>query len=125
MFTVDEYFHDLMKKILNSYDIIKNLEDTKNDFLMLDVELTKINGLLRVLLRKSNEYSNENSEFLKLKKKIEHYFDSYYFVEELEKIKEIYSEDPLRIKHIRNSIISSLQNDNMIFRIYEIAKNLK
>jgi uncharacterized membrane protein YgaE (UPF0421/DUF939 family) len=125
MVTVDEYFHDLMKKILNSYDIIKNLEDSKNDFLMLDVELTKINGLLRVLLRKSNEYSNENSEFLKLKKKIEHYFDSYYFIEELEKIKEIYSEDPLRIKHIRNSIISSLQNDNMIFRIYEIAKNLK
>ena len=125
MVVVDEYFHDLMKKILNSYDIIKNLEDSKNDFLMLDVELTKINGLLRVLLRKSNEYSNENSEFLKLKKKIEHYFDSYYFIEELEKIKEIYSEDPLRIKHIRNSIISSLQNDNMIFRIYEIAKNLK
>jgi uncharacterized membrane protein YgaE (UPF0421/DUF939 family) len=125
MVAVDEYFHDLMKKILNSYDIIKNLEDSKNDFLMLDVELTKINGLLRVLLRKSNEYSNENSEFLKLKKKIEHYFDSYYFIEELEKIKEIYSEDPLRIKHIRNSIISSLQNDNMIFRIYEIAKNLK
>ena len=125
MVVVDEYFHNLMKKILDSYDIIKNLGDSKEDFFALDVELTKINGLLRVLLRKSKEYSDKNSEFLKLKKKIQNYFENYYFVEELEKIKEIYSEDPLRIKHIRNSIINSLKNDNMILRIYEIAKNLK
>ena len=42
----------------------------------------------------------------------------------LEKIKEIYSEDPLRVKHIRNSIVKSLQDEKMIFRIYDIAKNL-
>ena len=125
MVVVDEYFHDLMKKILKSYDIIKNLEDSKEDFFTLDVELTKINGLLRVLLRKSEEFSDKNPEFSKLQKKIQNYFENHYFIGELEKIKEIYSEDPLRIKHIRNSIINSLQDDKMIFRIYEIAKNLK
>jgi len=125
MIVVDEYFRDLMKKILSSYNIIKNLGDSKEDFLTLDVELTKINGLLRVLLRKSEEFSDKNPEFSKLSKKIQNYFDNYYFVGELEKIKEIYSEDPLRIKHIRNSIINSLHNDNMIFRINKIAKDLK
>ena len=125
MVVVDEYFHDLMKKILNSYDLIKNLEDSKNDFYTLDVELTKINGLLRVLLRKSEEFSDKNPEFLKLQKKIKNYFENHYFIGEIEKIKEIYSEDPLRIKHIRNSIVNSLQDDKMIFRIYEIAKDLK
>ena len=125
MVVVDEYFHDLMKKILNSYDIIKNLGDSKEDFFVLDVELTKINGLLRVLLRKSEEFSDKNPEFSKLTKKIQNYFDNYYFSGELEKIKEIYSEDPLRIKHIRNSIINSLQNDNMIFRINKITKDLE
>tara|TARA_B110000196_G_scaffold285865_1_gene269220 strand:+ start:341 stop:718 length:378 start_codon:yes stop_codon:yes gene_type:complete len=125
MVVVDEYFPDLMKKILNSYDLIKNLEDSKEDFFTLDVELTKINGLLRVLLRKSEEFSDKNPGFLKLTKKIQNYFDNYYFVGELEKIKEIYSEDPLRIKHIRNSIINSLHNDNMIFRINEIIKDFK
>ena len=125
MVVVDEYFPDLMKKILNSYDLIKNLEDSKEDFFTLDVELTKINGLLRVLLRKSEEFSDKNPGFLKLTKKIQNYFDNYYFVGELEKIKEIYSEDPLRIKHIRNSIINSLHNDNMIFRINEILKDFK
>ena len=108
MVIVDEYFHDLMKKILNSYDIIKNLGDSKEDFLILDVELSKINGLLKVLLRKSDEFSDKNIEFSKLKKKIENYFENHYFIEELEKIKEIYSEDPLRVKHIRNSIVKSL-----------------
>ena len=125
MVVVDEYFHDLMKKILNSYDIIKNLEDSKEDFFTLDVELTKINGLLRVLLRKLEEFSDKNTDFSKLQKKIENYFENHYFTAELEKIKEIYSEDPLRIKHIRNSIINSLQDDKMIFRIYQTAKNLE
>ena len=125
MVAVDQYFHDLMKKILNSYDVIKNLEDSKEDFFVLDIELTKINGLLRVLVRKSEEYSDKNAEFLKLQKKIQNYFKNYYFVEELEKIKEIYSDDPLRVKHIRNSIVSSLQDDKMIFRIYDIANDLK
>jgi len=125
MVVVDEYFHDLMKKILGSYDIIKNLGDSKEDFFILDVELTKINGLFRVLHRKSEEFSDENPEFSKLTKKIQNYFDNYYFIGELEKIKEIYSEDPLRIKHIRNSIINSLHNDNMIFKINEITKDLK
>ena len=125
MVLVDEYFCDLMKKILSRYDVIKNLEDSKEDFFTLDVELTKINGLLRVLLRKSEEFSDKNPEFSKLTKKIQNYFDNYYFIGELEKIKEIYSEDPLRIKYIRNSIINSLQNDNMVFRINKIVKDLK
>ena len=125
MVVVDEYLHDLMKKILHSYDIIKNLGDSKDDFFTLDVELAKINGLLRVLLRKSEEFSDKNQEFSNLQKKIQNYFENHYFIGELEKIKEIYSEDPLRIKHIRNSIINSLQDDKLIFRIYQIAKNLE
>ncbi len=125
MVVVDEYFHDLMKKILNSYDIIKNLGDSKEDLFTLDMELSKINGLLKVLLRKSNEFSDKNIEFSKLTKKIQNYFANHYFVEELEKIKEMYSEDPLRVKHIRNSIVNSLQDEKMIFRIYDIAKDLK
>ena len=125
MVVVDEYFHDLMKKILNSYDVIKNLGDSKEDFFMLDVELTKINGLLRVLVRKTEEFSDNNMEFSKLQKKIQNYFENHYFIGELEKIKEVYSEDPLRVKHIRNSIINSLQDDKMIFKIYDIAKDLK
>ena len=125
MVVVNEYFRDLMTKILSRYDVIKNLGDSKEDFFTLDVELTKINGLLRVLLRKSEEFSDKNPEFSKLSKKIQNYFDNYYFIGELEKIKEIYSEDPLRIKYIRNSIINSLHNDNMIFKIIEIAKDLK
>ena len=125
MVNVNEYFYDLMMKILCSYDIIKNLGDSKEDFFTLDVELTKINGLFRVLLRKSEEFSDENPEFSKLTKKIQNYFDNYYFIGELEKIKEIYSEDPLRIKHIRNSIMNSFHNDNMIFKINELVKDLK
>ena len=125
MVQVDEYFHDLMKKILKSYDIIKNLEDSKEDLFALDVELTKINGLLRVLLRKLDEFSDKHIEFSKLQKKIQNYFENYYFVGELEKIKEIYVDDPLRIKHIKNSILNSFQDDKMISRIYEITKDLK
>ena len=87
MIVVDEYFHDLMKKILNGYVIIKNLgRFQRMIFFTLDIELTKINGLLRVLLRKLEEFSDENPEFSKLHKKIQNYFENYYFIGELEKI---------------------------------------
>ena len=125
MVTVDEYFHDLMKKILSSYDIIKNLEDSKDDLFSLDIELTKINGLFKVLLRKLREFSNKNPEFSKLEIKLERYFENHYFTNELEKIKETYSEDRLRVKNIRDSVVNSLQDNHLIFKIYEIAKDLK
>ena len=125
MVNVDEYLYDLMKKILDSYNIIENLEDSKNDLFILDLELGKINGLLKVLLRKTEEFSNKNTELLKLNKKISGYFENFYFENELEKIKEIYSEDPHRVKSIRNSVVNSLQDNKLIFRIYEIAKDLK
>ena len=95
MVIVDEYFRDLMKKILGSYDIIKNLGDSKEDFFILNIELTKINGLFRVLLRKSEEFSDRNPEFSKLTKKIQNYFDNYYFIGELEKLKKF----TLRIRY--------------------------
>jgi len=122
---IDEYFYDLMRKILDSYNIIENLGDSKDDLFILDVELTKINGLLKVLFRKSEEFSNKNPEFLKINKKIKIYFENHYFENELGKIKEIYSEDPHRVKSIRNSVVNSLQDNKLIFKIYEIAKDLK
>ena len=125
MVTIDEYFHDLMKKILTSYDLIKNLGDGKDDLLILDMELTKINGLLKVLFRKSEEFSDKNPEFLKLQPKLQRYFENHYFTNELEKIKEVYADDPLRVKNIRDSVVNSLQDNQLIFRIYEIAKDLK
>ncbi len=125
MVRVDEYIYDLMKKILDSYNIIDNLGESKDDLFTLDLELIKINGLLKVLLRKTDEFSNKNSDFIKLNKKITNYFENHFFENELEKIKEIYSEDPQRVKSIRNSIINSLQDNKLIFRIYEIAKDLK
>jgi len=125
MVRVDEYIYDLMKKILDSYNIIDNLGESKDDLFTLDLELIKINGLLKVLLRKTDEFSNKNLDFIKLNKKIANYFENHFFENELEKIKEIYSEDPQRVKSIRKSIINSLQDNNLIFRIYDIAKELK
>ena len=125
MVRVGEYLYDLMKKILDSYNVIDNLGDSKDDLFTLDLELVKINGLLKVLLRKTDEFSDQNTELLKLNKKIASYFENHFFENELEKIKEIYSEDPQRVKSIRNSIINSLQDNKLIFRIYDIAKELK
>jgi hypothetical protein len=125
MVRVGEYLYDLMKKILDSYNVIDNLGDSKDDLFTLDLELVKINGLLKVLLRKTDEFSDQNPELLKLNKKIASYFENHFFENELEKIKEIYSEDPQRVKSIRNSIINSLQDNKLIFRIYDIANELK
>tara|TARA_Y100000590_G_scaffold244897_1_gene275251 strand:- start:5077 stop:5454 length:378 start_codon:yes stop_codon:yes gene_type:complete len=125
MSKIDDYFKDLMKKILDSYNVMKNLNDVESDLHILDVELSKINGLLKVLLRKSDEFSDKNPEFPKLQKKIKLYFNNHEFDLELSKIKEIYAKDQSRVKNIRNSIINSLEDGKLIHLIYEIVKNMK
>ena len=54
MVRVDEYIYDLMKKILDSYNIIDNLGESKDDLFTLYLELITINGLLKVLLTKTD-----------------------------------------------------------------------
>ena len=120
----NEYLSDILKKILNSYSIIENLSDQPNDLELLEIELKKINGFLLVLEKKVTLLIN-SSITRKLEKKINLYFQNYDFSREIILLIDTYSNDDLRVRNIRNSVINSLDDGKLIHIIHEVYQELR
>ena len=120
----DEYLSDIMRKVLNSYSIIENLSDQPDDLQVLEIELKKINGFLLVLIKKVN-LLNDSPHSKKLEKRINLYFQNYDFSREINLLLDTYANDIHRVKNIRDSVISSLNDNKLIEMIYEVYNELK
>ena len=120
----NEYLSDILKKILNSYSIIENLSDKPNDLELLEIELKKINGFLLVLEKKVTLLTNLPVR-KKLEKKINLYFQNYDFSREIILLIDTYSNDNLRVRNIRNSVINSLDDGKLIHIIHEVYQELR
>lgn len=118
------YLKDLMKKILNSYSIIESLSDGPSDLASLQIELKKINGFLLVLSRKTTLLENNLANTKFLEKNIKLYFQNYEFSREIILLLDTYSEDSIRVRNIRDSVIKSLEDNSLIQKIYDISNEL-
>ena len=119
----DEYLNNVMKKILNSYSIIENLSDRPVDLELLEVEIRKINGLFLVLSKKITSISNDSSNARILEKKIIYYIQNYDFLREINLLLDTYSEDGLRVRNIRNSVLDALNKNKLIEKIHDMTNN--
>ena len=120
----NEYLSDIMRKILNSYSIIEDLSDQSNDLKVLEIELKKINGFLLVLAKKT-DLLDDSSYSKKLQNKINLYFQNYDFSREINLLLDTYSNDVHRVRNIRDSVISSLNDNKLLDMIYEVYSELK
>ena len=119
----DEYLNNVMKKILNSYSIIENLSDRPIDLELLEVEVRKINGFLLVLSKKVILLGNNSSDTKNLEKKIIFYMQNYDFSREINLLLNTYSEDSLRVRNIRDSVLKSLNENELIQKIHDMSNN--
>jgi len=119
----DEYLNNVMKKILNSYSIIENLSDRPIDLELLEVEVRKINGFLMVLSKKIISLGNNSSDTKNLEKKIIFYMQNYDFSREINLLLDTYSEDSLRVRNIRDSVVRSLNENELIQKIHDMSSN--
>ena len=119
----DEYLNNVMKKILNSYSIIENLSDRPIDLELLEVEVRKINGFLLVLSKKVISLGNNSSDTKNLEKKIIFYIQNYDFSREINLLLDTYSEDSLRVRNIRDSVLKSLNENKLIQKIHDMSNN--
>ncbi len=119
----DEYLNNVMKKILNSYSIIENLSDRPIDLELLEVEVRKINGFLLVLSKKIISLGNNSSDTKNLEKKIIFYMQNYDFSREINLLLDTYSEDSLRVRNIRDSVLKSLNENELIQKIHDMSNN--
>jgi len=120
MVSFDEYIKGVLKQILDSYQILLELEDKSGDLKIIKNELLKINGFLRVIIKKIDSSNIQSDSFVKLSKRSKYYLESYEFKREIDTISNLYSTDPNRLKNIRLKIIESLQDKKLIETIENI-----
>jgi hypothetical protein len=124
MVTYNEYLKNILNQILDSYNILKNIDEKKEDLDFIKKEMLKINGFLKVVLRKINSDKIQSPDFKIVKSKFQHYLDSYYFEKEIETMAPLYSNDLSRVKNMRLKILEALEGRRMMEDVEELIEKI-
>ncbi|KPU80935.1 hypothetical protein JI55_04075 [Nitrosopumilus sp. PRT-SC01] len=124
MVTYNEYLKNILKQILDSYNMLKEIEDKKEDLNNIKKEMLKINGFLKVVLKKLDGDKITSSNFRIIKSKFQHYLENYYFEKEIETMAPLYSNDLSRVKNMRLKILEALEDREMMEEIEELIKKI-
>jgi len=116
----DNNLNGVLSRIKDSYQILEHLNDVSGDLEIINKELAKINGLLQVIVKKLENIDNSSDKYVKLLSAAKFYLQNYSFERELETMSKLYSDDPNRLKNIRNSILESLQDKKLMEKIESI-----
>ena len=124
MISNEDYMKKILEQVLDSYDTINNLQDKSGDLDVIKKELLKITGFFSVILKKFATSNFQSKNLLDLQPKIKNYLQSYYFVQEIDTIIPLYSDDSGRIKNMRLKILEAFQDRKLIDKIQEAVKEL-
>jgi len=124
MVTYNEYLKNILKQILDSYNMLKEIEDKKEDLNNIKKEMLKINGFIKVVLKKIDSDKITSSNFRIIKSKFQHYLENYYFEKEIETMAPLYSNDLSRVKNMRLKILEALEDRKMMEEIKELIEKI-
>ena len=124
MIDINEYLKGILGQILTSYKILTDLNDEPKDLMTIKKELSKIRGLLLVLSNKLDNKKYQSDHFVNLYKLSTYYTSTYDFTWEIEKLSQIYYNDPNRLKNLRFLIIKSLNDKKLIEKLETILNKL-
>ena len=124
MVTYNEYLKNILKQILDSYNSLKDINEKKEDLDHIKKEMLKINGFLKVVLRKIDSDKITSSNFKIVKSRFQHYLDNYYFEKEIETMAPLYSNDLSRVKNMRLKILEALEDRKMMENIKELIEKI-
>ena len=119
-----EYLKGVMRQILDSYNIIIQLDDEPSNLAIIKKELSKIRGQLTVLKNKLKSKEYQSDDLVTLYKVSLYYTETYDFSREINLLSQIYYNDPLRLKNLRLVIIESLNDKKLIEKFQEIFNRL-
>ena len=117
-----EYLKGILQQILDSYQILTELNDKPEDLQTINKEFSKIRGFLQVIKNKLSEKKYQSDNLVTLYKLSSYYIENYDFVREINLLSKTYSSDPNRLKNIRLVIIQSL-NDRKLIEKFQIIIN--
>jgi len=122
--TYNEYLKNILEQILDSYIILKEIQDKSEDLNNIKKEMLKINGFIKVVLKKIDSDKIITSNFKIVKIKFQHYLDNYYFEKEIETMAPLYSNDLSRVKNMRLKILEALENRKMMDDVEELIEKI-
>jgi hypothetical protein len=122
--TYNEHLKKILSQTLDSYHILRDIQDKPGDLDNIKKEMLKINGFLKVATNNIDEYKISHSDFKKLKSKFSHYLENYFFEKEIETMAPLYSNDIHRVKNMRFKIIESLEDKKMIEGIEDLVEKI-
>ena len=124
MVTYVEHLKNILNHILDSYQILNDIEDKPGDLSKIEKEMLKINGFIRVVSNKIDTDKIPTSDFQTLKIKFSRYLENYPFEKEIKTMASLYSDDVSRVKNMRLKILEALKNKHMMDDVRELTVNL-
>ena len=122
--TYNEHLKNILSHILDSYQILTEIEDKPGDLAKIEKEMLKINGFIKVVSNKIDIDKIPRSDFGIVKTKFAQYLENYSFEKEIKTMASLYSNDMSRVKNMRLKILESLKNKHMIDDVKELMENL-
>ena len=124
MVSYNEHLKKILSQILDSYEILREIQDKPGDLDNIKKEMLKINGFIKVVANNMGEYKITLSDFKQLKSKFSHYLENYFFEKEIETMAPLYSDDVHRVKNMRMKIIEALEDRKMIASVEDLIEKL-
>ena len=124
MTSFDDYLQGILEQILESNHLLKNLQDKLGDLEIIKKEISKINGLITVVINKLEASDNSSDDFVSLLSAGKYYLENYDFTREIETMSKLYSNDSNRLKNIRYTILDSLRDKKLMEKIETISRKL-
>lgn len=124
MISNNDYVKKVLDQVLDSFRLIQNLKDQSGDLDIIKKELLKINGFFMVLSKKLGTENFQSRDLLELKTKVTHYLENYYFVQEIDTMSPLYSDDSDRIKNMRLKIIEAFHDKKLIDKLEDLIDKL-
>ena len=122
--TYNEHLKNILSHILDSYQILNEIEDKPGDLAKIEKEMLKINGFIKVVSNKIDVDKIPRSDFGIVKTKFAQYLENYSFEKEIKTMASLYSNDMSRVKNMRLKILEALKNKHMIDAVKELMKNI-
>ena len=124
MVTYNEYLKSILTKIIESHTDLTQMTDNPGDLDIIKKKLLKINGFAKVIINKIDESKISSSDFRPLKSKFEYYMDTYFFVQEIETMASLYSNDVSRVKNMRLKILEAFDDRKLIGSIKDLCEKI-
>ena len=124
MVTYNEYLKSILTKIIESHVDLTQMTDKPGDLDVIKKKLLKINGFAKVIVNKIDESKISSSDFRPLKSKLEYYMDTYFFVQEIETMASLYSNDVSRVKNMRLKILEAFDDRKLIGSIKDLCEKI-